>query len=520
MVTDNYNTLIMNNIEKSTSVTSVTLLRDYQKLAIQAFENRKTKNAMLCMATGSGKTVTFCEIAKRHFAEHITKVLILVHRQELLTQAANALGYRCFKIEKGVKNIPRYYDYYVGMVETVNRRLDKLPDFGLVIIDEAHIGNFNKLPFFDNSEIKVLGVTATPIAKKPLSKYYHNLITPVTIKQLIDRDYLVNCDVYAFASDLVDKAKFKVKRGEFDEKQMQDFYSSPKMVLNVINAYWQKIAGKKTIIFNVNIMHNMAVYNALKSEGLNVYALDGSTPKKEREEIISKFKSQNDAIICNVGVLTAGFDEPAIEAVVLNRATKSLSLYLQMVGRGARIYPNKSKFTVIDLGKNTTRHGFYDHQQDWHKYFYEGSEKEKTGVGAAPTKECPECGYVQHPRVVNCENCDYDFVAEREAQAKEEKEQKLYLLLREKPVNLPLQKLFDIADERNWSPYAVLFKIAEHLVKYQEKHGEDIVTSEYLNSLAIEHLAEWCKKYGKYNNKWNQTFILDAIKKKYEEIRK
>ena len=79
------------------------MLRDYQKNAILAFENKQTKNAMLCMATGSGKTFTFCEIAKRHHAEHACRVLILVHRQELLQQAYESLGTMCFKIEKGVK---------------------------------------------------------------------------------------------------------------------------------------------------------------------------------------------------------------------------------------------------------------------------------------------------------------------------------------------------------------------------------------------------------------------------------
>ena len=492
------------------------MLRDYQIRAIKAIENKEKKNAMLCMATGSGKTFTFCEIAKRFYAENIQKVLILVHRQELLKQASDALGHKCFKIEKGVKHIPRFYDYYVGMVETVNRRLDKLPEFGLVIIDEAHIGNFHKLPFFENETTKVVGVTATPINKKPLSKYFHELIMPITISQLINQNHLVNCDVYAFASDLVDKAKFKIKRGEYDEKQMQDFYSSEKMVKNVLNAYWAKSAGKKTIVFNVNVAHNLSVYEAFKNEGLNVYEINGSTPKKEREQIINNFKTQSDAIICNVGVLTAGFDEPAIETVILNRATRSLALYLQMVGRGARTSEGKTKFTVIDLGKNTTRHGFYEHEHDWNKYFYEGSEKEKTGEGAAPTKECSNCGFVQHPRVLECENCGFDFEEERAAQAKEEKEQALFLLTRDKPVNIPLQKLFDIADERNWKPYAVIYKIAEHLVKYQEKHGS-IVTDEYLSSLAIENLVHWCKKYDKKNNKWHQDFIINAIKQKQDE---
>lgn len=492
------------------------MLRDYQKNAILAFENKQTKNAMLCMATGSGKTYTFCEIAKRHHAEHACRVLILVHRQELLQQAYESLGTMCFKIEKGVKQIPSYYNYYVGMVETVNRRLGMLPEYGLVIIDEAHIGNFSKMPYFNDSRCQVLGVTATPISERPLIANYEKLIIPITISDLIASKHLVNCDVFGFASDLVNKQKFKVTRGDFDEKQMQEFYSSEKMVKNVINAYWTKAAGKKTIIFNVNVKHNDAVYEALKAEGLNVLSITGDTEKGERAKIISKFKRDKDAVICNVGVLTTGFDAPDIECVILNRATKSLGLYLQMIGRGARTFEGKEKFFVLDLGGNTIRHGFYDHNHDWEKYFAEGTKKDK-GQGAAPTKECPECGYVQHTRKIECENCGFNFEEEKARQIKEEKEKELFLLIRDNPVAVPLEYLFRIADEKNWKPYAVLYKISDHLVKYQKKHIYT-VTDDYLFAVGMEYLEEWCKKYQKKNNKWHQEYIINAIKvKQYEQ---
>jgi superfamily II DNA or RNA helicase len=488
------------------------MLREYQIQAIKQIEEADNKNILLCMPTGSGKTFTFTEIAKRFFTENLKRVLIIVHRVELLNQAYNSLGERCFRIENGIKNIPSNYDYYVGMVETINRRLDKMPIFGLVIIDEAHFANFKKMPYFTETDCKVLGVTATPISKKPLSLYYNKLINPTNINRLINEGFLLDCDVWGFASDLVSKANFKTKMGEYDEKQMQDFYSSEKMVKNVIEAYWSKAIGKKTIIFNVNVMHNLAVYEALKNEGLNVYCIDGDTPKKEREEIIKSFKNEIDAIVCNVGVLTTGFDEPSIEVVILNRATKSLSLYLQMVGRGSRISENKTKFTVIDLGKNTTRHGRYDDHRDWEKYFKEGTEKDKNGIGASPIKECPECGFMQHTRVLVCEGCGHDFQEERERQIKEEKEQKLYLLIKERPIDIPIGRLFDLAEERGWKPYAVIYRIVDHIVKYKERHGS-IVTDDYMNSLALNYLSIWCRKYDKKNNEWHKNYIIECLQK-------
>jgi len=164
---------------------------------------------------------------------------------------------------------------------------------------------------------------------------------------LINEKHLLNCDVYGFASDLVSKEKWKIKKGEFDEKQMEDFYSSEKMVKNVVNAYWEKSAGKKTLIFNVNLKHNECVRRAFALEGLEVRTISSENDKNQRKETINWFKTYKHAILCNVGVLTTGFEEPSIETIILNRATKSLSLYLQMVGRGSRLSENKEKFLVI-----------------------------------------------------------------------------------------------------------------------------------------------------------------------------
>jgi superfamily II DNA or RNA helicase len=489
------------------------MLREYQNKAIMTIESSANKNIALQMPTGSGKTFTFCEYAKRYYAENIKRVLILVHRNELLQQAKNSLGEKCFLIEAGVKAIPSDYNYYVGMVETVARRINKLPKFGLTIIDECHIGNFKKMPFFQDQECKVLGVTATPINEYPLADYYAELIQPVSISNLIEDGHLVNCDAFGFASDLVGAQKFKIKGGEFDEKQMEEFYSSEKMVHNVIESYWKLSAGKKTMVFNVNLNHNAAVYNAFKNEGLNVYSITGDTEKKERSEILQKFKAENDAIICNVGVLTAGFDEPTIETIILNRATKSLSLYLQMIGRGSRPSENKSKFTVIDLGKNTVRHGYYDDYFDWETYFRNGTKKEKTSVGMSPVKECPSCNHLQHTRKVVCENCGHDFEEERANQVAEEKVKELVKLTKERPINIPTQRLFDLADERQWKPYAVLHKIAEHIIAYEQKYS-NIVTPSYSLQLAGTELSKWCDKYKVNNNKWHQELITKLLNDK------
>ena len=491
------------------------MLREYQHKAIQDFENSTEKNLVITMPTGSGKTFTFCEIAKRFHAENVKKVLIIVHRTELLNQAYNSLGERCFRIEAGIKQIPTDYDYYVAMVETVAKRLKLLPAFGLVIIDECHINNFKKLPFFADANVKCLGVTATPISDPPLATVFNNLIQPITIDKLIENKFLLDCDVFGFASDLVAGAKFKTKGKDYDEKQMQDFYSSEKMVKTVIDSYWTKSAGKKTMIFNVNVNHNLAVYEAFKDEQLNVYSLTGETATNERISILKSFKEQSDAILCSVGVLTTGFDEPSVETIILNRATKSLTLYLQMIGRGSRILANKEKFLVLDLGRNTTTHGFYSDFYDWQNYFLKGSKKESKGGGAMPIKECPQCAFTQHTRKTICENCGFSFEDEKRKQEKEEKTQKLYQLIKERPINTPTEMLFNMAAERGWKPFAVLHKIAEHILKYENKY--DVVDAEYSEGEALIQLDKWCKKYEQKFNKWHKEIFIKMIDEKRKQ---
>jgi superfamily II DNA or RNA helicase len=371
------------------------------------------------------------------------------------------------------------------------------------------------MPYFeDYYECKVLGVTATPTALMPLANYYDELILGPTVKDLINDNYLVDCLPYGFASDLVDSQKFKTVKGEFDEKQMMDFYSSEYMVKNVINGYWDLSPGKKTLIFNVNIEHNKAVFNAFKEEGLNVKEIDSTFEKKERAEIINWFKNNKDAILCNVGVLTTGFDEPSIETVILNRATKSLSLYLQMVGRGARIFEGKQNFKLLDFGKNVARHGYYSGYFDWPAFFKHGSKlNDGISSGIAPTKECPECHLILHLSAKDC-SCGHSFEKEKENALKEETERKLVLLIEKSPILIPIDRLLDLAKERGWKEFAVLHKIAEHLASYYLKH-KPIATEEFINEKMIENLGIWAEKYDKKVNNWYKE---TAIKMLHEKI--
>jgi superfamily II DNA or RNA helicase len=137
----------------------------------------------------------------------------------------------------------------------------------------------------------------------------------------------------------------------------------------LLHAYVEKSLGKKTLIFNNGINTSLYVYDTFKEAGYPIRHLDNTTSNEDRKEILRWFKVTPNAILTSVGILTTGFDEPTVETIILNRATKSLTLYYQMIGRGSRKLPNKDTFNVIDLGNNALRFGLWNEPVDWQYIF-------------------------------------------------------------------------------------------------------------------------------------------------------
>src|SRR4030095_10877094 len=137
----------------------------------------------------------------------------------------------------------------------------------------------------------------------------------------------------------------------------------------LLSAYREKCHGTKTLIFNNGIATSQYVYATFQDAGYDIRHLDHTHSAGERREILDWFKNKPDAILTSVSILTTGFDEPTVESIILNRATKSLTLYFQMIGRGSRVLEDKKEFTVIDLGNNLNRFGLWDEPVDWASIF-------------------------------------------------------------------------------------------------------------------------------------------------------
>ena len=357
-------------------------LYNYQKGAIskifKKFETASDDYHLLYqLPTGGGKTVIFSEFVRQYLKNHDKKVLIMTHRLELCRQTSEMLTNFGLtnKVINSTANLDNQQSYscFVAMVETLNNRLneDKLDisNIGLVIIDEAHYNSFIKLfKFFENSFI--LGVTATPLSSNknlPMKDNYNELITGESIANLIENEFLAKAEIIQYNMGLT---SLEVgSNGDYTVKSSEDLYTSNVMMEHLLQAYLSHSKGKKTLIFNNGINTSIQVYYTLRAAGLPIKHLDNNATKKQRAEIIQWFRETPDAILTSVSILTTGFDEPTIDTIILNRATKSLTLYYQMIGRGSRILNNKSSFKVIDLGNNCYRFGPWGADLDWQTIF-------------------------------------------------------------------------------------------------------------------------------------------------------
>jgi superfamily II DNA or RNA helicase len=358
-------------------------LYSYQKKGMDkifdSLERAKDNHNLLYqLPTGGGKTVIFSEIARRYIAENQRKVLILTHRVELCVQTSTMLDGFDVKnkiINSKVKDLSDQNEYmcFVAMVETLNNRLQdekiNLEDIGLVIVDEAHYNSFRKLfHYFD--ECVMLGVTATPLSsnvKLPMYQNYDELIVGESIPYLVENNYLAAPTTYCYDVGL---GSLKIgANGDYTVRSSDMLYGDLPMLKKLLFAYEDKCLGKKTLIFNNGINTSLNVFDTFDKAGHPIKHLDNKNTPVERQEILAWFKKTPNAILTSVSILTTGFDEPTVESIILNRATKSLTLYFQMIGRGSRILANKKVFTILDLGNNIARFGPWNINIDWHEIF-------------------------------------------------------------------------------------------------------------------------------------------------------
>ncbi len=387
-------------------------LRPYQNKIIEKIRNifqAGKKKVVMCAPTGSGKTVMFTYMVAKHL-EKGGRVLVFTHRKELLQQAGStfeAFGLEPNFIDAG-STPDLFANLHVGMIETFNRRITDLELFlqqkTMIIIDECHINNFTKIFEYINKNTFVIGATATPYRKgksvPALDEFYEDIVSEVQVQELVDLKYLAVPKTYGVKIDL---SKAILKGDDYDTSQL---YSETKLYVGVFENYLKIGKSKKTLIFASNVKNSIEVCSEFNKYGVKAKHIDGTTPKKIRSEVLDWFENTPDAVLCNCGILTAGYDHSEVETIILYRATTSLPLFLQMCGRGSRVSETKKTFNILDFGNNVRRLGFWEDFREWS---IKKVEARTTKEDAIPVKDCPKCHAMLPQAIKECLYCQWVF---------------------------------------------------------------------------------------------------------------
>lgn len=366
------------------------------------------KKVIACAATGSGKTKTFLAIAEKA-NEKGTTVLILTESRKIFAQIAKERP-NAYNIKAGIKHLwIEKGMLMVGMAQTLAKRpfiIQQLQQLGsslLIINDEAHIGTATKL-LQQLPDAYLIGFTATPDYKvaKHLPLLYKGIVVGPQPQELVEMGFL--SPYYHYEKQAADLKGLQKKNGEFTEESQWNIFNRPQVFAGIHNDL-NHHNYKKAIIFCSSIKHCNSLTTELRDNGYSVAEVHSENEKSDIE--LSQFMYNDVNICCSVGILTKGFDFPEIDLVILQRATTSLALYCQMVGRGSRIHPGKERFTVLDYGGNASRHGLWNYEHDWATKWLPQKIKKKDGV--APVKECPSCFLLMAPSKMICPECGYVF---------------------------------------------------------------------------------------------------------------
>lgn len=320
------------------------ILRPYQEkiIAETCLNLKRSKSQLIVLPTGSGKTVVFASIIKNMSL----KALVLAHTNELIQQN-----------RKTISLINKDVPYDVMTVQSASRRLDFLRECGfeLIIVDECHRSaavSYQKI-FDAIPSAKLLGVTATPFREdgKKITSIFGHPTCSLSIIDMINEGFLCDFEGYRVTTSCSIRG-VKRSKGDFQVSSLAPVINVKNRNQLIVREY-QKIAlDQKTLCFAINIAHAEELAKEFREKGISSYAVHGKLSDKERERRLKDFKDGKITVLTNCQILTEGFDEPSVACLLMARPTRSKTLYTQMIGRGARLFPGKSACKVIEYTDN------------------------------------------------------------------------------------------------------------------------------------------------------------------------
>jgi ATP-dependent helicase IRC3 len=341
-------------------------LRPYQQEALDSIVHHNANGInkqLVVLPTGAGKTVIFSHLPL--IKPDCLPMLVLAHRAELLDQARNKImasnPQLTVEIEQAERKAGKV-DVVVASVATLGRngtpRIEEYPKdyFKSIVIDEAHHAaapSYRRVIDYFSCDF-VLGVTATPQRSDStrLIDVFQEIVYYKSIQDLIEDKWL--CPLVGFrVKSNTDISQVQITNGDYAQGQLENIIDTPERNSYIVAAYRDLAPGKKAIVFASGVKHAENLALSFRQASVETAVIVGTTPREEREDILAKFAQGTVSVIVNVGVLTEGFDEPSVQAIILAKPTRSALLYTQIVGRGTRLHESKEHCIIIDIADTT-----------------------------------------------------------------------------------------------------------------------------------------------------------------------
>ncbi|MFG0256081.1 MAG: DEAD/DEAH box helicase [Rhodopirellula sp. JB053] len=415
-------------------------LRGYQQAAVDAVYDHlrnRNDNPVAVLPTGAGKSLVLAKIASDAVSRWSGRVLILAHVKELLEQNADKVRRLCPEIKvglysAGLKKRDTKTPILVAGIQSIYKRACDLDPFDLIVVDEAHLiskkGDGMYRQFLAdckviNPHVRVIGLTATPFRLDSgmicsPEHFLNQVCYEIGIKELI-RDGYLSPLISKAGVNRADFGGLHLRAGEFVSEEVESLVNDDALVSAACGEIVELTADRRAVlIFASSVAHGRRVVEVLReNHGIECGFVTGETPAGERDELLSRFRGDAPTslieteplrFLCNVNVLTTGFDAPRVDCVVMLRPTMSPGLLYQCVGRGFRLHPGKENCLVLDFGGNIERHGPIDQIKP--------KDKAKRPDQGPPAKECEKCHALVACGYANCPECGHPFPPpEREA---------------------------------------------------------------------------------------------------------
>lgn len=323
------------------------------------------------------------EIARRT-TDLNNRVMFLIHRKEVLDQAVSTFN------RQGVK--PELLT--AGMVQTLTRKVDKLPTPDLILIDEAHhvlAKSYQRiLEKFSNAT--VLLFTATPIrsGKKQLDEVADDIIVGQSIQELTDKGFLAPFDYYSI--DDIDRDKLKRNStGDYTSESMEVAVSR-KIYGHIVENYQRLAKDKQAVVYTYSIESAKRIADSFNQAKISAVEVDGSTPDNLRDKYVKQFRDKKIRVLVNVNLFTEGVDLPDVDCVIMARPTQSLALYLQFSMRCLNPRENK-KAIIIDHVANWKTFGLPNDDRDWKQAIVTKEKSKRKNNNNDPVLAITQCDY-------------------------------------------------------------------------------------------------------------------------------